>query len=85
MNKLYWALNEDIFLTESFTEFTKNFVKGDRTDFIFYNDSINIRKILVGAKGENILNNNSAKVELSSCKIIKEKLRTKANQNLQVQ
>lgn len=55
---LYWILNEDGFVPESFTSYTDDLVIGDRTEFAFYLDKNYSRKILVGAEGLNVLNNN---------------------------
>jgi len=58
VNKLYWVLNEDGFVPEDYTPCTEHVVIGDRTEFAFYVDSANSRKILVGVQGENVLHNN---------------------------
>lgn len=55
---LYWILNEDGFVPENFTHYTDDLVIGDRTGFAFYLDRENNRKILVGAEGFNVLQNN---------------------------
>jgi len=55
---LYWILNEDGFVPESFTIYTDDLVIGDRTGFAFYLDKENNRKILVGVDGLNIMQNN---------------------------
>lgn len=55
---LYWILNEEGFVPESFTLYTEDLVVGDRTGFAFYLDKENNRKILIGAEGFNVLNNN---------------------------
>ena len=58
ISKLYWVLNEDEFVPETFYEFSDNLVIGDRTEFAFYNDKENNRKIMVGVEGENVMQNN---------------------------
>lgn len=57
VNKLYWVLNEEEFAPEKFTKYTPNVVIGDRTEFAFYVDSVNNRKIMVGVEGLNVLHN----------------------------
>jgi hypothetical protein len=56
--RLFWVLNEQVFVPESFHPVSPNLVAGDRTEFVFYNDTLFHRKILVGAAGENVLQNN---------------------------
>lgn len=58
--KLFWILNENVFVPESFHSIkeSKNVLIGDRTEFAFYNDSINNRKILIGVEGLNVMQNN---------------------------
>jgi hypothetical protein len=56
--KLYWVLNEDDYVPESFTILTSDIVIGDRTEFAFYDDRQNNRKVLFGVEGYNTLNNN---------------------------
>lgn len=58
ISKLYWVLNEDGFVPETFYRVSDNLVIGDRTEFAFYNDTANTRKIMVGAEGDNVLQNN---------------------------
>lgn len=60
MNKVYWLLDEDVFVPEQLKSYLPqyNLVRGDRTDLVFYNDKNTSRKILIGAKGENVLANN---------------------------
>lgn len=58
ISKLYWVLNEDGFVPETFYKFSDNVVIGDRTEFAFYNDRENHRKIMIGVEGENVLQNN---------------------------
>lgn len=57
---LYFILNEDYFVPEQFEKYSnyKDLLIGRRTKFVFYNDTENNRKILVGVKGENVLQNN---------------------------
>ena len=55
---LYWILNEDNFVPESFSNYKENILIGNRTEFAFYNDEVNNRKILVGVNEHNILQNN---------------------------
>lgn len=58
VNRLYWVLNEDGFVPETFYQYSDNVVIGDRTEFAFYDDKENSRKIMVGVEGENVLQNN---------------------------
>jgi hypothetical protein len=58
VSKLYWVLNEDGFVPETFYRFSDNVVIGDRTEFAFYDDRENNRKIMIGVEGENVLQNN---------------------------
>lgn len=58
ISKLYWVLNEDGFVPETFYKFSDNVVIGDRTEFAFYNDKENNRKIMIGVEGENVMQNN---------------------------
>ena len=58
VNHFYWILNEDGFVPENFTTYTDNIIIGDRTEFAFYLDRENERKILIGVEGYNVLNNN---------------------------
>ncbi|HVZ40581.1 MAG TPA: hypothetical protein VHI13_14975 [Candidatus Kapabacteria bacterium] len=57
---LFWILNEDGYVPETFAPAypKSSVVIGDRTELAFYQDSVNNRKILVGARGENVLTNN---------------------------
>ncbi len=57
---LFWIINEDGFTPEEFKPAFpgSTILIGDRTEFAFYNDSINNRKIMVGVNGENVLHNN---------------------------
>lgn len=56
--KLYWMLNEEEELNETFTNELGSVVIGDRTEFAFFNDTARNRKILVGVEGRNVLQNN---------------------------
>lgn len=58
INRLYWVLNEDGYVAEDFTRVNDHLTMGDRTEFIFYKDSVNNRKILVGVHGLNVGHNN---------------------------
>lgn len=58
VSKLYWVLNEDGFVPETFYRVSDNLVIGDRTEFAFYDDKANNRKIMVGVEGENVMQNN---------------------------
>ena len=55
---LFWVLNEDIFVAERFIKYTDHILLGNRTSFAFFDDTSNNRKILIGADGRNVLNNN---------------------------
>lgn len=57
---LYLILNEDDFVPEHFENYSyyPDLIMGKRTKFVFYTDTENNRKILVGVKGENVLQNN---------------------------
>jgi len=55
---LFWILNEDVFVPESFIKVTDYLVVGLRTGFAFYLDTLNQRKILVGIDGYNAMLNN---------------------------
>lgn len=55
---LYWVLNEDGFVPEAFRQVTDDILIGNRTEFAFYADSVNNRKILIGVEGLNVLQNN---------------------------
>lgn len=58
IGRLYWVLNEDGFVPEEFRRLTDHIAIGDRTEFAFYLDSVNNRKILVGVQGLNVAHNN---------------------------
>ncbi len=55
---LFWILNEDGFVPERLRPFGRHGLMGERTGFVFFNDSSNQRRILVGVDGYNILQNN---------------------------
>lgn len=58
---LFWILNEDVFVTETFSPAgigIEDVIIGDRTEFAFYDDSLHSRKILIGVSGLNVLHNN---------------------------
>lgn len=59
-NRVYWVLDEDVFVPEQFHQYLpeKKLIRGNRTDLVFFHDVENKRKLLVGAKGENVLANN---------------------------
>ncbi len=60
INRLFWILNEDGFVPESFaaTQYGRRVVMGNRTEFMFYNDSLLSRKVLIGVSGWNVNHNN---------------------------
>lgn len=55
---LFWILNEDNFVPERFISYTPTLLIGRRTEFAFYDDKDNNRRILVGVKKDNIIRNN---------------------------
>lgn len=55
---LYWVLNEDGYVPESFTNYTDEILIGNRSSFAFYDDTLNTRKILIGVEGTNVMSNN---------------------------
>ena len=55
---LFWILNEDKFLPETFTSYTPAILIGRRTEFAFYDDRDHNRKILIGVKKSNVIRNN---------------------------
>ena len=57
-NKLYWILDEDEVVPESFSPIVPNVVVGDRTGFAFFQDEEHGRKLLIGVAGLNVLHNN---------------------------
>lgn len=58
VKRVYWVLNEDSFVPEEFRRYSSDVVLGTRTDYAFYEDTANSRKILIGVDGLNVLNNN---------------------------
>ncbi|MGD1846015.1 MAG: hypothetical protein ACFB10_11535 [Salibacteraceae bacterium] len=58
IDRLFWVLNEDEYVPETFHHHSENVVIGDRTEFAFYQDRENNRKIMVGVEGQNVLQNN---------------------------
>jgi len=58
VNTFYWLLNDAVFVPESFHPISSNLVIGDRTEFVFYADTIRQRKVLVGVQLENVMQNN---------------------------
>lgn len=54
---LFWILNEEGYVPETFSA-SRHLLVGDRTEFVFYADSLNARKILVGVAGLNVRQNN---------------------------
>jgi hypothetical protein len=57
-NSLFWILNEDVFVPEQFVNLTSALLIGRRTEFAFYDDKDNNRRILIGVKKENVIRNN---------------------------
>lgn len=58
LERLYWLLDEERYVPESFTRHSDALVIGDRTGFAFYPDLENNRKLLVGVYGPNVRWNN---------------------------
>jgi len=58
VSRLYLILNEDRYVRDQFRNLNEDIVIGERTGFAFYDDKENNRKILIGVKGENTLQNN---------------------------
>jgi hypothetical protein len=58
VNRLYLILNEDRYVREQFQDIGEDVLIGYRTSFAFFNDSKNDRKILIGVRGENTIQNN---------------------------
>lgn len=58
IQRMFWVLREEEFVPESFHRLRDNLFMGDRTGFVFFNDSIANRKILVGVEAENVAQNN---------------------------
>lgn len=55
--RLYWILDEEGFVPETFSR-DRDLVMGDRTEYVFYDDSLRSRKILIGVAGLNVVQNN---------------------------
>ncbi len=55
---LFWILNEDVFVPETFRRINDELEVGMRTGFAFYLDTLNRRRILVGIDGYYALLNN---------------------------
>jgi len=58
VSRLYLILNEDLYVRDTFTDIGDNVLIGQRTSFAFYDDTENNRKILIGVRGENTIQNN---------------------------
>lgn len=56
-NALFWILNEDEFVPEQFLSYTSTVLVGRRTEFAFYDDRENNRRILIGVKDDNVVKN----------------------------
>jgi hypothetical protein len=54
---LFWILNEDDSVLEQFLSYTSELLIGRRTEFAFYDDKDNNRKILIGVKESNMIRN----------------------------
>lgn len=57
-NTLFWILNEDDYVPETFRSYSPTLLIGRRTEFAFYDDRTNSRRILIGVKKENVNRNN---------------------------
>jgi hypothetical protein len=57
-NHLYWILDEDVYVPEHFHAVGDDVIFGDRTEFAFYVDKVNQRKLLIGVDGLNVLEDN---------------------------
>jgi hypothetical protein len=57
-NRLYWLLNEEGYVPETFKKHGENLVVGNRTGFAFYLDEENNRKLLIGVYAINVMRNN---------------------------
>ncbi len=57
-NALFWILNEDDFVPEQFLSYTSRILIGRRTQFAFYDDKENNRRVLIGVKDDNVARNN---------------------------
>lgn len=58
VNSLYWVLNEDEMVLDTFVTYVESILIGKRTQFAYYNDTINNRKLLIGVEMDNVMNNN---------------------------
>jgi hypothetical protein len=56
-NALFWILNEDDFVPEQFLSYTSRVLIGRRTEFAFYDDRENNRRILIGVKDAGVVRN----------------------------
>lgn len=54
----YYILDEENGVPEKLTRFGDNYLRGERTSYVFYEDGDFERKILVGVLSENIFSNN---------------------------
>lgn len=57
MRHLFWVLNEDIAVDESFTTVSQSVVIGRRTEFAFYDDTRHGRLVLFGVQRDNVERN----------------------------
>ncbi len=57
LQRLFWVLNEDHFVPEQFTALSSRVSVGERSEFVFYIDSLNRRKILIGVNRLNVADN----------------------------
>lgn len=55
---LFWILNEESYVPETFSGDGALLV-GDRTEFVFFADTLHARKVLVGVAGLNVRQNNA--------------------------
>jgi hypothetical protein len=56
-NSLFWILNEDNVVPEQFLSYTDDLLIGRSTEFAFFDDKENNRKILIGVKEDNVIRN----------------------------
>jgi hypothetical protein len=56
-NALFWILNEDDFVPEQFLSYTSRVLVGRRTEFAFYDDKENNRRVLIGVKDDSVVRN----------------------------
>ena len=56
-HRLFWVLNEDHFVPDQLTALSANVSVGERSEFVFYTDSLNRRKILIGVNRINVADN----------------------------